>query len=471
LENIREARTQTKTQTILLIIVLLLMSYCSNPIEVPVEVPIRETKPEIISKPVTYGSVNQQYSYDVNTTGNSSAAYTLTTSPPGMTIDPSTGMILWIPSANNDFKVGVTVKATNEFGSSSQTFYIRVGGLQIEGWETSIFPIVNMEQAKIDSFLTLRENGSYPKIHSVIVIKDGKLVLEEYFRGIPYHWPFHYGQEIQFQRSMLHHNASATKSFISILMGIALENNFIVSLNEAPFDYFPEYESYLNWNDLKSQITLEHLITMTAGFDWQEDGESFFSLIYPTSDWIKSTLDLPVNHTPGNYWDYFSPGPDVLGTVISKASGLHLSEFARQYLFDPMGITDAEWYITPTRRAFGGGCHRMRPIDMAKIGFLILNNGSWQGQQIISPSWIAESTLERNEDYGYLWWKFDIRSDNSLIKSTVAAGFGGQRIYIIPQLDAVIVFTAGYYNAGEEYLGGLHTHEIITEYIVPSIIN
>ena len=136
-----------------------------------------------------------------------------------------------------------------------------------------------------------------------------------------------------------------------------------------------------------------------------------------------------------------------------------------------MGITDVEWYITPNGRAFGGGCHRMRPVDMAKIGYLILNDGNWQGQQIINPSWIAESTLEHNVNYGYLWWKFDIERDNSWIQSTVAAGFGGQRIYIIPQLDMVVVFTASYYNAGEENLGGLHTHEIIEKYIVPSIMN
>lgn len=218
-------------------------------------------------------------------------------------------------------------------------------------------------------------------------------------------------------------------------------------------------------------MNLEHLLTMTAGFNWQEDGDSFFSLIYPTNDWIKSTLDLPVVHTPGHYWHYFSSGPDVLGAVIYKASGLHLSQFAKQFLFDLMGITDIEWYITPTGTAFGGGCHKMKPIDMAKIGYLILNNGKWQDQQIISPSWIAESTLERNANYGYLWWKFDIKNDNSWIKSTVAAGFGGQRIYIIPELDMVVVFAAGYYDAGEEELGGSHTHEIIEKYIVPSIMN
>jgi len=447
--------------------VIFLISHCSD----PVEVPVNDTNPEIISTPVTHGIVNEQYFYDVNTAGFPAPDYSLKTSPSGMTIDPSTGIISWTPSAGNDFKVEVTVTATNKLGAGSQTFYIRIGGLQIEGWETSTFPQVNMEQAEIDNFLMLRQNGSYPKIHSIIVIKNGKLVLEEYFRGIPYHWPNYYGQEIQFDRSKSHHNASATKSFISILMGIALENNFINSLDEKPFDFFPEYDSLLNWNDFKSQITLKHLITMTGGFEWQEDGESFFSLIYPTSDWIKSTLDLPVVHTPGNYWDYFSPGPDVLGAVISKASGLHLSEFARQYLFNPMDIAVAEWYITPTGRAFGGGCHRMRPIDMAKIGYLILNNGKWNEQQIVSPQWITESTFERNLDYGYLWWKFDIRSNNSNIKSTVAAGFGGQRIYIIPQLDAVVVFTAGYYNDEEKYLGGLHTHEIIEEYIVPSIMN
>lgn len=460
-------RLQKNSSTILLFIFLTIMSYCSN----PVEIAEKETKPVIISNAVTSGMVNEPYIYSVEAAGYPAPSFTLINSPSGMEIENTTGKISWIPSSNSDFTVPVTVKATNKLGSSILTFVIRIAGLQIEGWETSLFSMENMEQSNIDQFLSRRQNGYYPKIHSIIIIKNGKLVLEEYFKGIPYHWPYTYGQEIQFKRSTLHHNASITKSFISILIGIAKEEGFISNLNEKPFDFFPEYDSYLNWNDLKSKITLEDLLSMTAGFQWQEDGESFFSLIYPTDDWIKSSFDLSVIHTPGTYWDYFSPGPDILGAVISKASGIQLSQFAKQYLFDPMGITDVSWHITPTGRAFGGGCHRMKPIDMAKIGYLIINNGNWHGKQILSPSWISESTTEHNIDYGYLWWKFDIKRDNSWIESTVAAGFGGQRIYIIPDLDLVVVFTAGYYDTDEAVLGGRHTHEIIENYIVPSVMN
>jgi hypothetical protein len=182
-------QTRKKIRGISLIIVSLLMSYCSN----PVGIAVKETKPEITSTPVTRGIVNEQFIFDVNATGNPAPTYTLTISPSGMIIDNITGNISWIPSTSSDFTVPVTVKVTNKLGTSSQTFVIRIGGLQIEGWETSIFSMVNIEQAKIDSLLTLRQNGSYPKIHSIIVIKNGKLILEEYFRGIPYHWPFYYG--------------------------------------------------------------------------------------------------------------------------------------------------------------------------------------------------------------------------------------------------------------------------------------
>ena len=408
---------------------------------------VQDLKPSITSTPIYEASVGNMYLYGINAIGNPVPTFTLLTSPAGMILDTTTGIISWTPTDLSDFKVEVTIQAQNRAGSALQTFNIRVGGLQIEGWETSTFSAENMDQSKIDELLTRKQIGSYAKIHSILVIKNGKLVLEEYFSGITRDWPFGQGQYIQFERSTLPHQASITKSIVSILMGIALENNIINSLDLQPFDFFPQYPSYENWNNLKSQMTLKDLITMTAGFEWGEDGDSFFSLIFPTNDWIKSSLDLPVIYTPGQHWDYFSPGPDILGAVISEASGMDLSLFAEQYLFNPLGITETEWYITPTGRAFGGGCHKMKPIDMAKIGFMILNGGQWQGQQIVSQSWINESTMEYNADYGYLWWLFTVQVNYTNMECIVAAGAGGQRIYSIPDLDMVVVFTAGYYDS------------------------
>lgn len=176
MDKIKRQQTQKKIKTLSLIIVTLIMSYCSN----PVEVDVKKAKPEITSTPVTSGIVNEQYIYDVTATGNPTPTYALSTSPSSMIIDNITGNISWMPSTSSNFKVTVTVRATNKFGSSSQTFDIRIGGLQIEDWETSTFPIVNMEQAKIDRLLIDCQNGFYAKIHSIIVIKNGKLVLEEY---------------------------------------------------------------------------------------------------------------------------------------------------------------------------------------------------------------------------------------------------------------------------------------------------
>lgn len=429
---------------------------------------VQDLEPSITSTPIYEASVGNIYFYNVGATGNPNPTFTLLTSPAGMILDTTTNIISWTPTNFSDFKVEVTIQAQNRAGSDLQTFYIRVGGLQIEGWETSTFSAENMNQSKIDDLLSLKQAGSYAKIHSILVIKNGKLVLEEYFYGKTREWPSGPGQNIQFNRHTLHHQASITKSVVSILMGIALENNIINNLSEQPFDFFPQYSSYENWNNLKNKMTLKDLITMTAGFEWGEDGESFFSLIFPTNDWIKSSLDLPVIYLPGEHWDYFSPGPDILGAVISEASGMELSLFANQHLFNPLGITETEWYITPTGRAFGGGCHKMKPIDMAKIGFMILNGGQWQGQQIVSQSWIDESTMELNPDYGYLWWLFPVQWNHTNMESIVAAGAGGQRIYSIHDLDMVVVFTAGYYDST---LGGQYTHEIVQDYIVPSVLS
>ena len=439
--------------------------YCSD----PVAVDATKSKPVITSTPVVTGIVDEQYVYNVNATGFPKPTYSIVAPPAGMTINAQTGVISWIPSGSSDFKVTVRVKATNELGTDIQTYDIRIAGLQVDGWETGIFSMVNMKKANIDSVLFLRQNGCYPYIHSIIIIKNSKLVLEEYFRGIPLYWPFDFRSEIQFTRSMTHHNASVTKSIVSILMGIALENDYIASLEESPFDFFPEYDSYHNWSEIKNQMTLRHLISMTTGFEWYGDQGSFFPLIFLTDDWVKSFLDLPVVHIPGTYWQYVTPSPDILGAVISRTSGLALSEFAKQYLLDPLDITDVEWYTTPGGRAFGGGCHRMRPLDMAKIGYLLLNNGVWKDQQILSPEWIAESTLERHPNYAYLWWKLSMKIDNDFIEITYAAGHGGQRIFIVPELDMVVVFTSGYYD--DNQLGATHTYEILKRYIVPSVFH
>jgi CubicO group peptidase (beta-lactamase class C family) len=147
---------------------------------------------------------------------------------------------------------------------------------------------------------------------------------------------------------------------------------------------------------------------------------------------------------------------------------MSLPDFAQQYLYDPLGISDVEWYMTPGGRAFGGGCQKLRPIDMAKIGLMTQNRGRWRDVQVVSANWISESTAERNPQYGYLWWRWRYVRQGVVYNAIVAAGAGGQRILTIPELRLVVVTTGGYYFDAEPE-GYQHVHDLIQNYIIEAI--
>lgn len=446
---------------IFLLSLILLISCSKNPVEPSAE-------PLISSVPIFSAQVDSQYSYRVEAPG--SPIYSLTVSPENMTINSRSGLIQWTPTSTSEFTNKVVVKTQNDSGSDLQTFYICVSGLEIEGWTTSNLSSENIHPGVINRLLSLRLSGSWPRIHSIVIVKNGKLVLEEYYNGRTYNWPFDLGDVISFNRNTLHQQCCVTKSIISILTGIALEHNLIDSLSESVFDYFPQYSPFQNWDTLKSKITLEHLITMTAGFTYQDYDGNFWIEIYPSKDWLREVLDLRVSYVPGNHWAYFSSSTDLLSAVIGEAAGLNLATFAKQYLFDPLEISEVEWYLTPTGRPWGGGCQKLRPIDMAKIGYMMINAGQWKGQQIISQDWIDESTLERNPRYGYSWWRIPFYSNGVMYKAIVASGAGGQRICLFPELQLVIVTTGGYYYEYEEE-GEQHFYEIINEIVRAATAN
>jgi len=272
-------------------------------------------------------------------------------------------------------------------------------------------------------------------IDSVLVVRHGYLVLEEYRHG--------YNQ--QSQRQLY----SITKSFTSSLVGIALQKGNIDDVNQKVIDIFPE-RTIDNMDSRKASLTIEHLLTMTAGFEWSDWDPA---KPVTSTDWVRSPdltqfcLDQPMVYAPGEKWEYCNGASHLLSAIIAETTGYSTFDFAREFLFNPLNITNLSWDHAPDGVARGDTGLHLTSRDMAKFGYLYLRNGTWNGRQIVPADWVAKSTMTLyhnccmpmllcNKGYGYQWWT----SPESRVYS--ASGMFGQAIYVVPDLDLVVVFTA-----------------------------
>ncbi len=270
------------------------------------------------------------------------------------------------------------------------------------------------------------------RINSFLIVKNGYLVVEEYYNG--------------YDQNSLHNIYSCTKSVMSALIGIAIDKKHIKSVHEKVLDFFPDYE-FKNVNDRKKEITLEHLLTMTAGLKFDElyipytDFENPFIQMINADDWIKFVLDKPMVYDPGTVFNYSSGNSHVLSAILQRATGTTSLDYAVNHLFSPLGISadDIEWETDPQGVYVGGSWLSMRSRDMAKFGLLYLHKGIWNGRRIVPEEWVIKSTeplvtLDYDVDYGYHWWVGDTM--------VYAQGYMGQFIYLLEDVDMVVVFTA-----------------------------
>jgi CubicO group peptidase (beta-lactamase class C family) len=322
---------------------------------------------------------------------------------------------------------------------------LQIGNIAQSGLDTAL--LAKMMQKIVD--------GTYQNVHSVLIIKDGKLVFEEYF--------------YEYNRNSFQELRSATKSFISALTGIAIEKGFIKSKNETVLSYFPEY-TFSNNSDAKKQITIEHLLTNQSGLDCDisnDKSEGNETKMSNSDDWIKFTLDLPMVDTPGGKGMYCSGNPITLGRIIEKTAKQSLPEFAKKNLFSPLNITNFKWNFKPDKSSAETFCQLyLRPRDMTKFGLLYLNNGNWNENQIIPSDWVQQSLTKHSTiqgvDYGYLWWLKYLDAGGVRYYGKAAQGNGGQKIYIWEKQNMVTVITGGNYNTQSP------SDELIKKYILPA---
>lgn len=310
-----------------------------------------------------------------------------------------------------------------------------------DGWETSS-PEAEGLDAMVLSELTNKFRGdTYGYIHGCVIIRNGKLIYEQYFHG--------------FRQATLHRLYSVTKSVTSALMGIALEQGLIDGLQERAIDYFPEYVDD-DWDQRKDGITLEHLLTMASGLAYDEwtyrysDARNSYTQMTGSSDWMKWTFDQPLLAEPGMRFTYSSGNSHLFSGILFKATGMFADEYAEQVLFGPLGIADYEWVngngYPATSGAMGG--LKLRPRDMAKLGFVYLNDGKWNGDQVVPGRWVTASLTPRMDAgggtyYGYQWWLHSSTVSGHQVEWMAGRGYGDQLIGVFPSLNMVIVITAG----------------------------
>jgi len=294
--------------------------------------------------------------------------------------------------------------------------------------------------------------SSTANVHAVLVVRDGKLAFERYFRGGEEIYDRRIGN-VTFDADTLNSMKSVSKSVTSLAVGIALDRGLITSIEAPIFSFFPELSDLRSPE--KDRIQLVHALTMSMGLKWVEatpdnEGNNDEVRMHMSRDPCRYVLSLPVTAPAGQEFFYNTGALTLVSAIVRKATGRPLDEFARATLLEPLGITVLEWTRFKGDTDAGGGL-RLRPRDMAKIGQLVLAGGRWNDRQIVPRSWIETSTAKKLEatggfSYGYLWWLGRSMLNGKEIRWIMAAGRGGQTIRIVPELDLVVAITAGYYQ-------------------------
>lgn len=327
-----------------------------------------------------------------------------------------------------------------------------------DGWQVNAASTEGMDLALYEKLFTSL-NAQEHKMHSMLIIKNSKLVMEEYFNG--------YDQE-------KHQDLrSVTKSVISLLVGIAIEKGNIQSIDDPVAMYLPEFKDSKDPSDSKGQITIRHLLTMSSGMDcndWDPKSAGQEDKLYKKKRWLDHMAGLPMVNEPGTASYYCTGGVMLLARIVELYGGMSWRAQAMQYLFKPMGITDVKFGHT-SKKSMPEASKRlyMRPRDVAKIGQLVLKRGEWEGKQLVPSSWIEEISFKKTQisglDYSFLWWKLPFTKDDQKVDATCATGNGGQYILVFPEHNLVAVFTGGAYNSQEDKL----PFAIVNKVILPSL--
>jgi CubicO group peptidase (beta-lactamase class C family) len=322
-----------------------------------------------------------------------------------------------------------------------------------DGWDITAPAQVGFNQ---DSICTLSSSlaalqGANP--HGIVVVRHGKLVYENYFAGGDQRWPQQHWNEPLVETPhdvrTKHDMQSITKSVTALLVGIALDRGELKALDTPVLSFFSAYDDLRTPEKLR--ITVRDLLTMSTGLSWPyKPYLRTARQMDAAPDPYRFVLEQRMVSAPGEKFHYNNGSAELAGAVVQKATGLALDQFAKRALFDPLTIEDWEWGKMASGDPGASWGLRLRPRDLAKIGQLVLNRGTWRGRRVVSSEWIetmiAPHIVRPKTTYGYLWWLDRRTVDGRDIDLVSAIGWGGQYLHIVPQLDLVVVVTAGVYD-------------------------
>lgn len=275
-----------------------------------------------------------------------------------------------------------------------------------------------------------------PTAVDIVIVRNGYIVYD-----------YHNDEGYEWAEDGMPGIFSITKSITSALIGIAIDEGHIQGVDQKVTDFFPEWaEKNPGWAD----ITLEHLLTMTGGFDWPEATAWNYSTLpmRETENWVDFVISREFLHEPGQVFNYSTGGSQLLAAILSRATGQSVYDYARAKLFDPLGISEVYWEPDPQGIHAGGRGIWMSAKDLARFGLLYLNNGRWNGQQVVSAEWVETSTAPRIQgwsyagEYAYHWWTSSAFVEGTTYQYFYGLGYGGQLLFVVPELDIVAAFTA-----------------------------
>jgi CubicO group peptidase (beta-lactamase class C family) len=326
------------------------------------------------------------------------------------------------------------------------------------GWSTT-----TPEKAGVDSteLASMVDNLQSQNVHSFVLVRNGNIIAEGYNSDHDYTT----AQDVY----------SVTKSITSALIGKAIDDKLIQNVDQPISNYLPELNQ--DADPRKKDILLSHILTMTSGFSWNNDNDVSSKAMTSSTDWIKYVLGLPLVADPGTSFTYNNGGVHLLSAILEKAIGKKEAQYAKEVLFNPLGIKNYIWQTDPGGHSIGSFGLSITARDMAKFGYLYLMNGNWEGSQLIPKQWVKKSTSQylRFTDsaanqteigYGYLWWlrkgDYGVKEKTVVSDMYSADGSGGQRIFVMPEQNMVAVFTA---NNPDPFFADA----LIDKFIVPSV--
>lgn len=321
---------------------------------------------------------------------------------------------------------------------------------QTSEWPVARASAQHVDEDILEQLVTRIVNDQEGQIDALLVARDGRLILEEYF----------FGNTVE----SLHTVQSVTKSVTSLLFGAMLAEHAEVSLDDPVYRFFPQYPR-TQWIKQQYDVRLKHLLTMSANINWNEelpytDPANSNTAMNASDDWLGYVLERSLSGAPGGQARYTSGLALLLGGVLKEITGEYVDAYAQQTLFRALGIDKFRWSAAPDGTRHTGGGLSMRALDLAKLGQLVLDQGKWRGQQIIPAAYLADSLRrlplaaapdDKEHGYGYLWWLRTFREDRQTIDAVTGIGYGGQYLGVFPSKKLVVVIFASEYEPSEAY--------------------